>query len=117
MPSSLTDTPEALDTAIAASLQAHPEKLNRRVRNQGIRTLVALGLSACIALFALAAYLIDDYAAARFCAMSACIVFALDMWSLNETAQAFFKSCGLKTYRLFLRKQTAPGGKVKEGNV
>ena len=32
--------------------------------------------------------------------------FALDMWLLNDTAQAFFKSCGLQTYRLFLRKQT-----------
>ncbi|HEY6620206.1 MAG TPA: GNAT family N-acetyltransferase [Steroidobacteraceae bacterium] len=38
---------------------------------------------------------------------------ALDMWSLNDTAQAFFKSCGLETYRLFLRKQTAPRRKVQ----
>jgi ribosomal protein S18 acetylase RimI-like enzyme len=37
---------------------------------------------------------------------------ALDMWSLNDTAQAFFKSCGLKTYRLFLRKQVVTGGKA-----
>jgi GNAT superfamily N-acetyltransferase len=36
--------------------------------------------------------------------------FAVDMWLLNDTAQAFFKSCGLETYRLFLRKQTVPGG-------
>jgi len=43
--------------------------------------------------------------------------FALDMWSVNDTAQAFFKSCGLKTYRLFLRKQTVPGGKVQGEDV
>jgi diamine N-acetyltransferase len=43
--------------------------------------------------------------------------FALDMWSLNETAQAFFKSCGLKPYRLFLRKETVPGDKVQGEDV
>jgi len=42
--------------------------------------------------------------------------FALDMWSLNDTAQAFFKFCGLETYRLFLRKQTVPGGKAQGGD-
>jgi ribosomal protein S18 acetylase RimI-like enzyme len=41
---------------------------------------------------------------------------ALDMWPLNDTAQAFFKSCGLKTYRLFLRK-TVPEGKVQGEDV
>jgi hypothetical protein len=70
------DTPDILDTLIAASLQSHREKLLRRVRNQKIRMRIALGLSGSIALFALAAYLIGDYAAARFCAMNACIVFA-----------------------------------------
>ena len=43
--------------------------------------------------------------------------FALDMWSLNDTAQAFFKSCGLETYRHFLRKLTVPGGTVQGGDV
>lgn len=43
--------------------------------------------------------------------------FALDMWSLNDTAQAFFKSCGMETYRLFMRKQTGPGGKARGGDV
>lgn len=33
--------------------------------------------------------------------------FVLDMWALNDSAQAFFNSCGLETYRLFLRKQLA----------
>jgi putative Mn2+ efflux pump MntP len=76
MNSPLADTPDAFDAAIAASLQARREKLMRGVRNQRIRMRIALGLSGCIALFALAAYLIGDYAAARFCAMNACVVFA-----------------------------------------
>jgi ribosomal protein S18 acetylase RimI-like enzyme len=42
---------------------------------------------------------------------------ALDMWSLNDPAKGFFKSCGLETYRLFLRKQTVPGGKVQGEDV
>lgn len=76
MPIPLIETPDALDAAIAASLQTRHENLVRRVRNQRIRMFIALALSGCVALFALAAYLIGDYAAARFCAMSACIVFA-----------------------------------------
>jgi hypothetical protein len=76
MPSPLTDIPDALDAAIAASLQTHRENLLRRVRNQRIRVLTALGLSGCVALFALAAYLIGDYAAARSSAMTAGIVLA-----------------------------------------
>jgi hypothetical protein len=70
MPGTSTDIPNALDTATASCRQA------RRVRNQRIRTRIALGLSGCIALFALAAYLIGDYAAARFCATTACVLFA-----------------------------------------
>ncbi len=31
--------------------------------------------------------------------------FVIDMWSLNDSAQAFFEACGLKTYRTLLRKQ------------
>jgi diamine N-acetyltransferase len=42
--------------------------------------------------------------------------FALDMWSLNGTAQEFFKSRGLKSYRLFFRKQV-PGGKPQGEDV
>jgi len=37
--------------------------------------LIALGLSGCVALFALAAYLIHDHAAARSLAMTAYLVF------------------------------------------
>jgi hypothetical protein len=76
MPIPSIETPDALDAATAASLQARREKLVRRVRNQGIRMRIALGLSGCVGLFALVAYLIGDYAAARGCAMTACIVFA-----------------------------------------
>jgi predicted MFS family arabinose efflux permease len=75
MPSPLTDLPDALDEATAASLQARREKLVRRVRNQRIRMYIALGLSGCVALFALAAYLIGDHAAARSSAMTAYLVF------------------------------------------
>ena len=71
MPIPLIETPDALDAAIAASLQTHRDNLLRRVRNQGIRTRIALALSGCIALFALAAYLIGDHAATRFCALTA----------------------------------------------
>ena len=69
------DTHDVLDTLIATSLQARREKLVRRVRNQKIRLLIALGLSGCVALFACAAYLIGDHAATRFCAMTAYLVF------------------------------------------
>ena len=41
---------------------------------------------------------------------------ALDMWSLNDTAQVFFESRGFETYRLFLRK-TVPGGNVRGADV
>jgi hypothetical protein len=40
---------------------------------------IALVLSGCIALFALTAYLIGDYAAARSCAMTACLVFTFTL--------------------------------------
>jgi hypothetical protein len=76
MPSPSTDMLDSLDVAITASLQTHRAKLVRRVRNQKIRMLIALGLSGCVALFALAAYLIGDHAAARSLAMTAYLVFA-----------------------------------------
>jgi hypothetical protein len=77
MPIPLTEKPDALDAAIAASLQARRAKLLRGVRNQRIQMRISLGLSGCAALFALTAYLVGDYAAARFCAMTAFVVFAL----------------------------------------
>jgi hypothetical protein len=66
---------DLLDAATAASLQARREKLHRRVRNQKIPLLIALVLSGCVALFALAANLISDHAAARSLAMTAYLVF------------------------------------------
>ena len=75
MPSSSTVLPDMLDLAIAASLHARREELVRRVRTQKIRLLIALGLSGCVALFVLAAYLIGDHAAARSLAMTAYLVF------------------------------------------
>jgi ribosomal protein S18 acetylase RimI-like enzyme len=41
---------------------------------------------------------------------------ALDMWSLNNPTQSFFKSCGMEIYRLFLRR-TVQGGKVQGEHV
>lgn len=77
MPIPLTNTPDALDAAaIATSLQTHRETLVRRVRNQRIRMFIALGLSGCVALISFAAYLIGDHAAARFCALTACVSIA-----------------------------------------
>jgi uncharacterized membrane protein len=70
------DTPDILDTLTAASLQSRREKLTRRLRIQKILVHIVFGLSACEALFALAAYLNGDYSAARFCAVTGCIVFA-----------------------------------------
>jgi hypothetical protein len=69
MPIPLIETPQALDAAIVAGRR---ENLLRGVRNQRIRMRIALGLSGCAALCALAAYLIGDSAAARFCAVTAC---------------------------------------------
>ena len=42
---------------------------------------------------------------------------ALDMWSLNDTAQVFFESRGFETYRSIRRKQIVPGGKVQGEDV
>jgi hypothetical protein len=69
------DIPDILDTLIAASLQSRREKMQRRVCNQRIRMLTALGFSGCVALFALAASLIHDHAAARSLAMTGYLVF------------------------------------------
>jgi hypothetical protein len=75
MPSPVTDLPHEFVVATATSLKAKREKLMRRMRNQRIRVRVILCLSGCEALFALAAYLYGDYAAARFCAVTGCVLF------------------------------------------
>jgi hypothetical protein len=77
MPGPLIDTPQALDTAIAASLESRREKLMRAVRSRRIRIRVAFGLSGCVALCALAEFLGGDPRAAAFSAMTACVTFSL----------------------------------------
>jgi hypothetical protein len=71
MPGPVSDLPDEFVAATTASLQTGREKLWRRVRNQKLRMPLTFRLSGCVALFALAAYLIGDYAAARFRAMVA----------------------------------------------
>jgi hypothetical protein len=56
----LINTPQALDAAIAASRHARRERLVRAVRNQRIRTRVAFGLSAGVAICALLAFFCAD---------------------------------------------------------
>ena len=76
MPDPVTNLPDEFVAATTATLKAQREKLTRRVRIHRILIRVILGLSACEALFSLAAYLNGDYVAARFCAITGCIVFA-----------------------------------------
>jgi hypothetical protein len=76
MPNPVINLPDEFVAATTATLKARCEKLTRRVRIHRILIRVILGLSVCEALFALAAYLIQDYAAARFCAVTGCAVFA-----------------------------------------
>jgi uncharacterized membrane protein YadS len=75
MRNSLIDTPQALDVAIAANLQARREKLVRTIRNQRLRTGVGFGLCGCMALFALATFfLADDHEAATIIAIMTCVL-------------------------------------------
>ena len=78
MPGPIIDTPQALDAAIAAHRQARREKLLRSVRNQGIRTRVALALTGCMALLALAAcFIAHDREAAATLAIITCVTFGV----------------------------------------
>jgi hypothetical protein len=72
MSSPLTNTSDSLDAEIAKDLAVRREKLVRGVRNQRIRARIGFGLSGCIVLFAGAAHLLGDSAAAVFCAVTAC---------------------------------------------
>ena len=76
MPNPVTDLPDEFVAASAASLPSRRQKLTRRLRTQKMLVHIVFGLSACEALFALAAYLNGDYSAAKFCAVKGCIVFA-----------------------------------------
>ncbi len=87
MTSPSIDTSQALDAAIAASRQARREKLVRAVRNQRSRTRVAFGLSGCVAIFALVAFLFaGDHEAAAIIAMIACVTFGVT-YSAGKTGQ------------------------------
>ncbi len=87
MPSPLIDTPQALDAAIAASRRARREKLVRSARNQRIRTHVALGLTGCIAIFALVAFFFaGDREAAAIISMIACVTFGV-VYTSGKTGQ------------------------------
>jgi hypothetical protein len=78
----LIDTPPALDSAIAASLQVSREKLVRAIRNQRLRARMAFGLSGCVALLALAAFFVaHDIEASAVIAMMAFLTFGLTCWA------------------------------------
>lgn len=75
--SPLIDTPQALDAAIEASRHARLKKIVRAVRNQRIRTRVAFGLSAAVAIFALLAFFVArDHEAGVIIALMACMSFS-----------------------------------------
>ncbi len=74
MPGPILDTPEALDAAIAASRDARRANLVRAVRNQRIRTRVAFGLSAGVAMCAFVAFLVtSDREAGAILGLLACM--------------------------------------------
>jgi hypothetical protein len=76
MPSPLIDTPQALDSAIAACRHAHSGKVVRAVRNQRIRTWIALGMSGCVAIGALFAFFVlGDHEAGVISSLIACMTF------------------------------------------
>jgi protein-S-isoprenylcysteine O-methyltransferase Ste14 len=75
MPNPVTNLHDEFVAITTATVKARREKLTRRVRIHRILIRVILGLAVCEALFALAAYLNHDYAVARFCAVTGCIVF------------------------------------------
>ena len=78
----LIDTPQALDFAIAASLQVRRERLVRAVRNQGLRAGIAFGLSGCLALLALAAFFVaHDIEASAVITFMTFLTFALTCWA------------------------------------
>jgi hypothetical protein len=72
MPSPLI---QALDAAIAASLQTRREKLVRTIRNQRLRTGVGFSLCGCMVLGALAAFFVaHDIEASAVIAMMTCVL-------------------------------------------
>jgi hypothetical protein len=81
MPSPLDHATQALDDAIAASRQTRRRKLLRAARNQRIRTGVVFGLTACMALIALAALVTGDREASIIIGLMTCWTFALALFA------------------------------------
>jgi hypothetical protein len=78
----LIETPRALDSAIAESLQVRRETLVSAIGNQGLRAGIAFGLSGCVALLALAAFFVaHDIEASSVLAMMAFLTFGLTCWA------------------------------------
>jgi VIT1/CCC1 family predicted Fe2+/Mn2+ transporter len=78
MPEPSIDTPQALDAEIAARLQVRRERLERRIRSQGLGAAVVFGMSGLSALCALAAFFAaHDIEAAVVIAMMTVMIFAL----------------------------------------
>lgn len=76
MPSPLINTPEALDAATDAAVQARREKLLRIATGKGIRVRVAYACAVLIPLCAIAAFLAGDRSAAIILVIESCVVCA-----------------------------------------
>jgi len=72
----LIDTPQALDAAIAASLEVRRDRLARKLRTQTLRVGVVFGMTGCMALGALAAlFVVHDSEVAAVIAMMTLMTF------------------------------------------
>jgi len=74
VPDPLINTPEALDAATAAAIQARREKLLRIAEGKGIRVRMAYACAAIVAICAIAAFVADDRKAAIILASQFCLV-------------------------------------------
>jgi predicted lysophospholipase L1 biosynthesis ABC-type transport system permease subunit len=74
VPDPLINTPEALDAATAAAIQARREKLLRIAEGNGIRVRVAYSCAAIVAICAIAAFVAGDRKAAVILASQFCLV-------------------------------------------
>jgi hypothetical protein len=84
------ETQEGWDAATAAYLKLRRETLLRSARRQRIATRVAFGCSACLAFFALAAYLAAEHSAAVLGAFIALVnfSFACVVWKASRKTTA-----------------------------
>jgi predicted lysophospholipase L1 biosynthesis ABC-type transport system permease subunit len=74
VPDPLINTPEALDAATAAAIQARRDKLLRIAKGKGIRVRLAYGCAAIVAMCAIAAFVAGDRKAAIILAGQFCLV-------------------------------------------